>query len=410
MKRAAIAILQILIIPAVLAVSAYAAGSGDELAYYLEENSARYETYQAENPDIPYEQAVAYVNAGVDKGFYGDIHTISEPGSISVMVNKNHALSSDYVPDDLVAVDGCWQLRSEAAEHFIDMREAAAAEGLTLVIRSTNRSYSTQGSTYYSYVNNYGVESADSQSARPGHSEHQLGLAIDMLQRSGDSRLGHANFEYTREYAWLTKHAHEYGYILRYPKGYTSIHGYIYEPWHWRYVGVETATAMYDEGIVTLEEYYGKYLAPAVLEKLERGNIVEPSQTDLNVDGTIYSLSSYTIDGNNYYRLRDIAYALRYTGKQFDLGYDGSEKTVIITRGVTYTSEGGEELGDAHAIEQPELRNLPVSVDGAPDAISSFVADGSNYVKLRDLGRLLGFIVDWDAESRTNIINTGSAR
>ncbi|SHM85198.1 D-alanyl-D-alanine carboxypeptidase [Ruminococcus flavefaciens] len=109
------------------------------------------------------------------------------------------------------------------------------------------RSYATQNTIYNNYVASDGVEVADTYSARPGHSEHQTGLAIDVNSISND-------FIGTPECEWLAKNAHKYGFIIRYPKGKESITGYRYEPWHIRFVGIDTATAIYNSGLC-LEEY-----------------------------------------------------------------------------------------------------------------------------------------------------------
>ena len=114
---------------------------------------------------------------------------------------------------------------------------------------SAFRSYDYQNTLYNNYVSWYGKEQADTFSARAGYSEHQTGLAID-VNTIDDS------FAYTPEAVWLAQHAHEYGFIIRYPKGKESITGYQYEPWHIRYLGIETATAVYNSGL-TLEEYLG---------------------------------------------------------------------------------------------------------------------------------------------------------
>jgi LAS superfamily LD-carboxypeptidase LdcB len=95
-------------------------------------------------------------------------------------------------------------------------------------------------------------------------------LAIDILHRrkSSEERMSQVRFENTAEYAWLRENAHNYGFILRYPREYRHVHGYIFEPWHWRFVGVDIATAMKSEGITLYEEFYGRYLAPGVGERL----------------------------------------------------------------------------------------------------------------------------------------------
>lgn len=156
-----------------------------------------------------------------------------------LIANKTYGLPEDYNPG----------LDSEAESAFNTLSEAAANQGLDIYLSSGFRSYETQARIYGSYVDSYGKESADTFSARPGYSEHQTGLAID-VNTIDDSFAG------TPEAEWLAKHAHEYGFIIRYPKGKESITGYKYEPWHIRYLGVEKATEVYNSGL-TLEEFLG---------------------------------------------------------------------------------------------------------------------------------------------------------
>ena len=156
-----------------------------------------------------------------------------------VIANKSYPLPQGYDPG----------LDATTKSQFDALSAAAAAEGLNIYLASGYRSYSTQERIYNNYVANYGQESADTFSARPGYSEHQTGLAID-LNSIDDS------FADTPEYTWLVKHAHEYGFIIRYPADKVSITGYKYEPWHIRYLGVDTATAVYKSG-KCLEEYLG---------------------------------------------------------------------------------------------------------------------------------------------------------
>lgn len=156
-----------------------------------------------------------------------------------LIANKTYGLPEDYNPG----------LDSEAESAFNTLSEAAANQGLDIYLSSGFRSYETQVRIYESYVDSYGKESADTFSARPGYSEHQTGLVID-VNTIDDSFAG------TPEAEWLAKHAHEYGFIIRYPKGKESITGYKYEPWHIRYLGVEKATEVYNSGL-TLEEFLG---------------------------------------------------------------------------------------------------------------------------------------------------------
>lgn len=156
-----------------------------------------------------------------------------------MIANKSYALPESYNP----GVD------KNAKAAFEKMAAAAKTEGLSLSICSGFRSYTTQESLYNTYVQRDGKEAADTYSARPGHSEHQTGLAFD-INKANDT------FANTPEAKWLANHCWEYGFIIRYPQGKESITGYKYEPWHVRYLGEATAKAVYDSG-KTLEEYLG---------------------------------------------------------------------------------------------------------------------------------------------------------
>ena len=157
-----------------------------------------------------------------------------------LIVNKSYSLPQDYNPGGLTP---------ECSAAFEELRQGAAADGLNIYLSSGFRSYETQNYLYNGYVYYYGQAMADTFSARPGHSEHQTGLAIDCNIIS-DAFIG------TPEAIWLEEHCHEYGFIIRYPQGKESITGYKYEPWHIRYIGVENAQMIHDSGL-TLEEYFG---------------------------------------------------------------------------------------------------------------------------------------------------------
>ena len=156
-----------------------------------------------------------------------------------LVVNKTYALPADYNP----GVD------PDAQAAFDKMQADAAKEGLNIYISSGFRSYDYQAGLYDRYVQRSGKAEADRYSARAGHSEHQTGLAFDL--NSIDM-----TFADTDECAWVNEHCAEYGFIIRYPKGSESITGYMYEPWHLRYLGTENAKKVYDSGL-TLEEYLG---------------------------------------------------------------------------------------------------------------------------------------------------------
>lgn len=158
-----------------------------------------------------------------------------------LIVNKTYSLPSDYGDS----------LTNDVMEAFDKMKADALSLGLNLWIQSGYRSYIKQESIYNNYVARDGQNNADTYSARPGYSEHQSGLAFD-LNTIDDS------FTYTDEGKWVNDNCYRYGFILRYPEGKDEITGYIHESWHLRYVGVDLATKLYNDGQwITLEEYFG---------------------------------------------------------------------------------------------------------------------------------------------------------
>lgn len=158
-----------------------------------------------------------------------------------LIVNKTYSLPKNFGNG----------LTSETEEAFTKMCEDAEKEGLHVYMDSGFRSYEAQEKEYHYYSNRDGVEKADTYSARPGYSEHQSGYTID-VNSNGPS------FNHTPEAEWLDDHCYEYGFIVRYPEGKTDETGYTYESWHFRYVGKELATKLYNQGDwITLEAYFG---------------------------------------------------------------------------------------------------------------------------------------------------------
>ncbi|WP_144720524.1 M15 family metallopeptidase [Agrococcus jejuensis] len=191
---------------------------------------------------------------------------IDSGGSLQVIVNKRRPLNPpDYAPQ-LVAVsiaqDGDELVRPEVDAALVALDQAQrAAIGEGVFVFSSYRSYATQTTIYQGFVNQYGQAEADTTSARPGHSEHQTGLAVDVVGTSGVARLSVA-FASTPSGQWLAANAWQHGFVVRYPNGLEGITGYEYEPWHLRFVGVELATAMTQAGAATLEEYLALPAAP----------------------------------------------------------------------------------------------------------------------------------------------------
>ncbi|MGE6256528.1 M15 family metallopeptidase [Heyndrickxia sporothermodurans] len=195
----------------------------------------------------------------------GAVPAVSNPASITVMVNKSHALPKEYRANDLVRpkvkfVFGNEKLekalmRTEAASALEKMFEKAASEGIHLFAASGYRSYKTQDYLFKREIDKVGREKAEQAVAYPGTSEHQTGLAMDISAPSVNYTITE-KLENKKEGKWLAEHAHEYGFILRYPKGKEEITKYKFEPWHFRYVGKKIASEIYEKGI-TLEEYFG---------------------------------------------------------------------------------------------------------------------------------------------------------
>ena len=177
----------------------------------------------------------------------------NDPARIDVLVNKQHCLKPlTYAPSDL-ASDTEVTLRREAFAAYNAMKQAAAQAGAGFTATSSYRSHEAQIATFADWYRSLGsAEKASDVAALPGYSEHQLGLAVDL--RVGGCAL--ECFRSTAAYRWLQAHAHEYGFIERYPLGKTTITGYGAEAWHWRYVGKATASDMHGKKIDTLETYY----------------------------------------------------------------------------------------------------------------------------------------------------------
>ena len=177
-----------------------------------------------------------------------------------VLVDRPHALPQDYVPKDLVPLPDSGvptvggrdlRLRREAAKHLKDLVAAAAADGEELVVASAFRSYLDQRYTYERLKSIYGSE-ADTMSASPGHSQHQLGTAVDFTNSLAAYQV-QPIFGQTSAAWWLQNHAPQYGFVLSYPPGKDKT-GYQFEPWHYRYIGVENAGRLQKSGL-TLQEF-----------------------------------------------------------------------------------------------------------------------------------------------------------
>jgi D-alanyl-D-alanine carboxypeptidase len=187
------------------------------------------------------------------------------------LVNKARALPEGYVPPELIitslptrsnSTPNEKKVRQTIGEPLKQLFAAAQTEGHALMIGSAYRSADTQDQLFATYVARVGYEQADKYSAHPGHSEHQTGLAVDISTVSQQCYLSEC-FIGTADGLWLADNAYKYGFALRYPKGKETITGYNFEPWHYRYVGVDLATALYQSKL-TLDEAW-PYLETALV-------------------------------------------------------------------------------------------------------------------------------------------------
>lgn len=228
--------------------------------YFKYNNFERYKEYKLNNPEYDINTIIMYTNIGIDNDFYTNIQTIENPDDMSVLVNKYYGLPSGWNASNLVEVSSNYsyngqKLNVTAADALTKMMDDMRELGYTIWLVSGYRSEDYQYGLYNYYVRTQTQAVADRTSARPNHSEHQTGLAADI------SNIQYAieHFANTEEYEWLQENAHKYGFIERYPKDKEFITGYDYEPWHYRYLGVDIATQIYNEKI-TYEEYAIKYL------------------------------------------------------------------------------------------------------------------------------------------------------
>ncbi len=196
--------------------------------------------------------------------FNKKLYSIDTPGSIWWIVNKNRALPDGYVPPDLAVPSVTLRLAASDSEMHMSAKAipsvealfaAAKSAGYPLELASGYRSEAEQVSLYNGYVATEGQAQADASSAKPGTSEHQTGLAMDVCI-SGSSCDLEQSFGDTPTGKWLAANAYLYGFIIRYPQGKESITGYEYEPWHVRYVGTALATELHKNGL-TMEEFFG---------------------------------------------------------------------------------------------------------------------------------------------------------
>lgn len=231
--------------------------------YFLEKYLYEYLDYKKENKKTSNTDVVAIVNVRANKEWY-DPKTVRETdlskGNL-ILVNKFNYLKNDYEPSDITSLDLSYsydnnRVSKETSDAYLEMAKAAKKDNISLMANSSFRTYDRQEAVYKEFYYSKGVSYADKYAARAGYSEHQTGLAIDIFT-SGRSTT--SDFDTSDAFKWLQTNAHKYGFILRYPKDKEYLTGYNYESWHYRYLGVETATKVYESGL-TYDEYYAYYL------------------------------------------------------------------------------------------------------------------------------------------------------
>ena len=194
---------------------------------------------------------------------------LSEGGRLWVVVNKLNALDPiDYWPEpqaqitEIRIVSGGGWLREDAASALDELASAIVADGAgRLGVDSAFRPYDFQVDLYNGYVASRGQAAADLRSARPGHSEHQTGLAVDVVA-CASTCTSHDGFRGTPQAQWLVDNAWLFGFVVRYEEGFTDVTGYSWEPWHLRYIGEELAAAYQGGAFHTLEDFFGLPAAP----------------------------------------------------------------------------------------------------------------------------------------------------
>ncbi len=226
--------------------------------YYLKENSKRYVDYKNNNPMIRSADIIWMVNMGLDDEFYNNAEIVEDPDDTLVLVNKHNMLPMSFEPDKLVSIGGDFKARPEVAKAYKEMIADAKEAGMAIKPQSGFRSYKVQ-SILYEDAKAADPENVDTYSARAGYSEHQTGLAIDMNVPDGGELY---DFIGTDQAKWVAENCYKYGFIIRYTEANKNITGYMPEPWHVRYIGIDHAKKMKEEGMGSFEEYTAKFLTP----------------------------------------------------------------------------------------------------------------------------------------------------
>lgn len=219
-------------------------------------NATRYTAYKYKNSNLNKQDIVTRVNLNLDKDFYTDTKRIEDQSNMYALVNKYNYVDINYVPDNLKPLFNNTSIKmvNVAADAYEEFVKAAKNDGITFVGTTAYRSGAFQKQLYDSYVAKDGVQKADTYSARPGYSEHQLGYSVDLNDPNyKEKRISPSDYE------WIKNNSYKYGFIIRFPEGKENITGYQHENWHLRFVGKDIASKIHEKNI-TFDEYYDLYL------------------------------------------------------------------------------------------------------------------------------------------------------
>ena len=230
--------------------------------YYIDDYLKKYLDYYEKNKDLSFSEIITRINTHLDDEFYTNTEKTDDTLGKFVILNKHYYSDENYKGLNLIDVDSeynlyntTFKLSKECYEAFLKMYNDAKEQGYAFKINSAYRSYEKQIKIYQGWINKDGVKLADTYSARAGFSEHQTGYAFDVR----DYPFTNDDYSKTKSFTWVSENAYKYGFIIRFPKDKEYITGYQYEPWHYRYCGIECATYIHNNNI-TFEEYYEYFI------------------------------------------------------------------------------------------------------------------------------------------------------
>lgn len=227
--------------------------------YFIYDKFYDYIDYYNKNKNMNLTNIVEIINTNRDKEYYTETYDTDTSKGYLLLTNKYYHLNETYKPENLVAFsttyawgeNGSKLVTQDTYDAYMNMWKESHEAGFYLMVSSAYRDYDKQVSVYNDYKTKSGEKYADSIAARPGFSEHQTGYSLDIFEKGYTQK----TFQDSESYKWLQENAHKYGFIERYPKDKENITGFSYESWHYRYVGVDAATYIYNNHI-TFDEYY----------------------------------------------------------------------------------------------------------------------------------------------------------